>query len=220
SSSDLTFTVFYTNDSNIVISNSRPLDTAVNYQFFEPNGYPLVGPGAQVQVSYGATGNVTRLLYAARQLTPGPASVQLMSASQASNRVASLFPPNAHINLQVVYFCPPFLPVPVCPACPPPPWNPTNIIPWYSCTGTIDETNPVSGTVSPLTLMTQLIPATDDPNFVPSANLSASAVTVSWPYPSTGFILESTTNLVPSAWSQVTGPVQTNSDVKSVTVLH
>ena len=274
-----TFTVFYTNDSNIVISNSLPLDTAVNYQFFDPNGYPLVGPGAQVQLNYGATGNVTRLLYAARQLTPGPASVQLMSASQASNRVASLFPPNAHINLQVVYFCPPFLPVPVCPACPPPPWNPTNIIPWYSCTGTIDETNPVSGTVSPLTLMTQLIPATDDPNFVPSANLSASApqgtqvvasvvatggtapysylwsgsdpatstnvgasiaytptirvgkppliiilsgasVTVSWPYPSTGFILESTTNLVPSAWSQVTSPVQTNSDVNSVTVLH
>ena len=140
-------TVFYTNDSNIVISNSRPLDTAVIYQFEDPNGYPLVGPGAQVQVNYGATGNVTRLIYAARQLTPGP-SVQLMSASQASNRVASLFPPNAHVNLQVVYYCPLFSPTPQCPSCPPPPWNPTNIIPWYVFNGTINTTNPRSSKVS------------------------------------------------------------------------
>ena len=49
--------------------------------------------------------------------------------------------------------------------------------------------------------------------------LAGASVTVSWPYPSTGFILESTPNLVPSAWSQVTDPVQTNSDVISVTIL-
>jgi autotransporter-associated beta strand protein len=265
------FTAIYTNASNIVISNNQPLDTAVNYEFQDPNGYPLVGPGAQVQVSYGATGNVTRLLYAARQLTPGPSAVQLMSASDASNHVACLFPPSAHINLQVVYRCPPFYGRGSI-------FDPTNrLIPWYYCTGTLDATNPVSGTVSPFALMPQLIPATDDPNYVPTANLSASAsgtqvsasvsvsggtppysflwsgsdttastntgaaiaytpairvanpplaiilagtsVTVSWPYPSPGFILESTPNLAPSAWSQVTDPVQTNSDVISVTIL-
>jgi hypothetical protein len=270
------FTAIFTNESNTVISNSVALDTAVAYEFYGPSGYPFVGPGAQLQVSYGATGNVTRLYYATRQLTAGPL-VRIMSESQASNRVASLFPPNAQIVLQLAYWCPPFSSSPQCPSCPPPPWNPTNIIPWYICRGSVNMTNPSSGAVSPFSLLTQMIPATDDTNFVPSVNLSVSApgstqivasvsvtggtppysylwagsdpkattntgasmayipmvrvappplvilasstsVTVSWPYPSSGFILESTTSLVPAAWSEVTTPLQTNSGLNSVTI--
>ena len=47
------------------------LDTQVSYRF-TIDGYPLVGPGAQIQISFGAEGNVTRLMHATRTLEPGP----------------------------------------------------------------------------------------------------------------------------------------------------
>jgi hypothetical protein len=59
-----TLNAFHTNSSGGVVSNSAYLDTQVNSQFSTGAGYPLVGPGAQVQVAYGPTGNVTRLFYA------------------------------------------------------------------------------------------------------------------------------------------------------------
>jgi hypothetical protein len=46
---------YYTNDNDIVVSNSAFLDTQLNYQFSVGAGYPLVGPGAQVQVAFGGT---------------------------------------------------------------------------------------------------------------------------------------------------------------------
>ena len=67
------FTVVCTNPGLAPpISNSLPLETEVNYQFTLPGGYPLEGSGAQIQVAFGAAGNVTRLLYTAPQLSPGP----------------------------------------------------------------------------------------------------------------------------------------------------
>jgi hypothetical protein len=59
--------------------NSAFLDTRVKYQFSTPGaaapGYPIIGPGAQVQVAHGTTGEVTRLhdqfLQEAQNITSG-----------------------------------------------------------------------------------------------------------------------------------------------------
>jgi len=160
---------YYSNQVNIVISNSAFLDTHVKYQFTTPGtvapGYPIIGPGAQVQVTYGPTGAVTRLHYAARRYSQGQ-TVAVISPSLASNRVAHLFPGlNAQIRPQLVYYAPPLSVGTV-----------SNLIPWYACTGTGTVTNPVTQKVSILSLTAPLIPATDDPAYVPSATLLASVV--------------------------------------------
>jgi Family of unknown function (DUF6345) len=170
------FHAYYSNDNHVVVSNSAFLDTRVAYQFSLPGGYPLIGPGAQVDLTFGPGGNVTRLQYAARQLEPGP-SVEILPSSEAVRRVARLFPANARIDAQLVYWCPPFWwhwPWP-CP-CPPPRWQISTILPWYQCTATTAVTDPKTGAVSPLENLTQMVPATDDPAFVPAVNLSVSVV--------------------------------------------
>ena len=275
-----TLNAFYTNSSGGVVSNNLYLDTQVNYQFSVGAGYPLVGPGAQVQVAYGATGNVTRLFYAAPVLTPGP-SVQVITPSVASNRVARLLDPNGLlkplITPTLVYHVPLPWPWPPCLQCPPE--GVTNfVLPWYLGTATVTVTNPTDGLISTVDLMPILIPATDDASFVPTANLSASTlggtqvvanvtvsggqppytyswhgsapavssmtgpsivytpvvrasppplsialgtgsyVVVSWPDPSTGFVLELAPKVAGSTWTQVTGPVQTNNGMQSMTV--
>ncbi|MGA2281368.1 MAG: hypothetical protein ABSG80_13820 [Verrucomicrobiota bacterium] len=165
---------FCTNADNSVSSACQYLDTQVNFQFDLTNGYPLIGPGAQVQLTYGATGNVTHLLYSSRQLAAGP-SVEIFSASEASNRVARLLPANAQINLQLVYWSPSFWPPPNFSG-DPLTWSPTNIIPWYVFNGTINVTNPVTGSNYTEILEEQMMPATDDTNYVPVVNLSTFTV--------------------------------------------
>jgi hypothetical protein len=158
-------TLNYTNTSGVVVSNTYLLDTAVSYQFVEPsNGIPLVGPGAQVQVSYQPnTYGTTHLLYACRQLQAGP-PVDIMSASDASNRVATLYYPglNATITPQLVYYCPPLSAS-----------NCSLIIPHYQCTATVVVTNP-NLTVFTMNLFPVMFPATTNPAVVPSATLTAS----------------------------------------------
>jgi hypothetical protein len=160
------FTVLYCNSlpSGVtLISNTLPIDTAVEYQFADPNGYPIAGPGSQIQFSFGSNGAVTRLHYSASQMEPGP-TVQLMSGSQASNLIGNLFPANAVINFQAIYWCPAFSPVAHCANCPPPTWHPTNIIPWYYCTATLNS-GVVGAAAQSVALMPQLIPATFDTNY-------------------------------------------------------
>lgn len=152
-------TAFYTNESGALLSASNYLDTQVSYQL-SLQRVPLVGPGAQVQVAFGATGKVSRLQYATRQLALGP-SVTLVDPVVASNRAATLFGlPNPQVTVQLVYYAPPLSLTTV-----------SNIIPWYLCGGTATVTNP--GWTQPFTfnLMRMLIPATDDPNFVPAIQL-------------------------------------------------
>jgi hypothetical protein len=151
----------YTNDDGQVLTSSNYLDTKVRYQF-TLGGIPLIGPGAQVQADFGANGNVTRLLYAARQLTPGP-MVNIISSTEASNRAAALYPGfNGQFSVQLVYFAPSLALVTV-----------SNIIPFYLCGGSGSVTNPNTGEISTLDLVKQLIPATDDPAYVPSVTLMA-----------------------------------------------
>ena len=152
----------YTNENNTVFYASNALDTEVDYQFADPTGHPIIGPGAQVQFNYGAGGNATRLLYATRQLTAGP-MVAIISSTVASNRAAALYPNlNAQINVQLVYYAPP-LSLPTVSA----------IIPWYLCSGTGMVIDPLSGAASPVNLTPTMIPATDNPNYVPTVSLNA-----------------------------------------------
>jgi hypothetical protein len=160
---------YYSNQANVVISNNAFLDTHVKYQFSTPGttapGYPIIGPGAQVQVTYGTNGGVTRLHYAARRYSQGQ-TVAVISPGVASERVARLFPGlNAQLTPQLVYYAPPLALGTV-----------SNLIPWYACTGTSTVTNPITKKVSTLNLTAPLIPATDDPAFAPSATLSANVV--------------------------------------------
>lgn len=275
-----TLNAYYTNDSSQVVSNSAGLDTEVNYQLRDAGGYPLIGPGAQVHVAYGPAGNVTRLIYGVPQLSAG-SQVQVFSPGVATNRVASLLDPSGllqpNITAQLVYFVPHFPWTNPCLTCPPPDMTNT-VLPWYECSGTATVTNPITSEVSSLALMAVVIPATDDTNFVPAVNFSATtpggtqvvasvsvsggmppytyswsgsfvgistnvgssvsytpvarvpqptlevafsspqSVIISWPNPSTGFALESTTRLLPSGWTPVTNPPSSGGVLKSVTL--
>ncbi len=159
------FMARYTNDDLSMLSSSNALDTEVDYQFVIPPGYPLIGPGAQVQFSFGTNGAVTRLLYAARQLSPGP-MVSIISSATASDRAAALYPGlTPQITPQLVYYAPSLSLTSVA-----------ALIPWYLCRGTGTLSNSLSGALTPITLQPALIPATDDPAYVPSVNLAARLV--------------------------------------------
>ena len=171
-----TFTYYYTNENGNMISNSQMLDTTVRYQF-TLGGIPVIGPGAQVQASYGPGSNVNRVVYSNRQLQPG-SLVHLVQPTIASNRLAALFPPGAVVAPpQIVYWAPPFLPLFGNAAGS---LGPTTIIPWYTAGGTLNVApDPATGQGTPVRLKPRMIPATDDPTFVPTVSL---AITNPWPW--------------------------------------
>jgi hypothetical protein len=168
-------TTYMNNAAGGTTSNSQALDTEVDYHFTDQYGHPFIGPGAQLQMSFDGQGNVGRLNYAVRSITESN-RVLAISASEALNRVIDLFPPGTQVaDPDVEYYCPPFWwhwPFP-CP-CPPPPWQVENILPYYVFRGTTQVVNPITGEQTQVQELTQMIPATDDPAFVPSVNLSAS----------------------------------------------
>jgi hypothetical protein len=151
-------------------SRDQELDTQVGYRFSEANGYPLVGPGAQVQVTYDGGDNVTRLVYAARQLKAGP-SVQVISEREARDRIARLLPDGAEVTTRLVYWSPPLRSWQARPGG----WNPAVIIPWYAYYSTTRVAGPGTGAPPVVNSKVQMIPATDDERFVPAVQLSASA---------------------------------------------
>ena len=156
------FTAFCTNDDGTVSSTHQYLDAQVNYQFTDAAGFPLIGPGAQAQLAFDSQGATTRFLYACRLLAPGP-TVEVISPLEASNRVVHLLPPNARVNLQLVYWAPPFWPpTPPCYQCPPVNWIPNDILPFYAFNGTVTEINPITGAQQVDTTEVRLIPATDN----------------------------------------------------------
>lgn len=150
----------YTNDDGSVSSAGNALDTQVQFQF-NLGGIPLIGPGAQAQVNFGPNGQPTRLWYSARQLTPG-ASVSVISSDTAIARATSLFPGfSGPISVQLVYFAPPLSET-----------NVSNVIPYYLCSATTPLINPQTGQTENINSLAQLIPATDDPRFIPTVTLT------------------------------------------------
>jgi len=164
-----TFTASFVSGDRAGTSLSHDLNTRVSYDLFTEAGHPLIGPGAQIQVTYDGSGKVVRLLYATRELKAGP-SVKIFSEDEARKRVAAHFPPDARINFKLVYWCPSLRRAPGKKA----PLSPKFIIPWYAFNSVIPVTNPKTGAVTETHTKIQMIPATDDPRFVPSVRLKAS----------------------------------------------
>src|SRR5271166_5242144 len=137
------------------------LDTHVSYRF-TIDGYPLVGPGAQIQISFGAEGNVTRLIHATRVLEPGP-SVAIIDADAIRHRISCSVTDDVAVDVRLVYLAPSLRNALNGASY----WRPSEIIPWYAVTVTRMVTHPDRGTEHPRTSRVRLIPATDDTRFVP-----------------------------------------------------
>lgn len=146
------------------------LDTHVSYRF-TVDGYPLIGPGAQIQMSFAADGDVTRLIHATRVLESGP-SVAIIDADVIRHRVSCSIPDDITVDVRLVYLAPSLRNALNGATY----WRPTEIVPWYAVTVTRTMTHPERGTEHPLTSRVRLIPATDDSRFVPSVTVSASAI--------------------------------------------
>jgi len=148
-----------------IIPESSPIDVEVTYRFTDPHGYPIYGPGAQAQVTYDATGHVSRVFYAARMLKAGP-TVRVIPQEEANGQIARLFPPKSAITSRLVYFAPPL-------ANTKEKARVTTLIPWYAYYATIHVTNPQTGAVLDVKSKIGFIPATRDARFVPTVRVSA-----------------------------------------------
>jgi len=161
------FSASYTDESGKQVAIDKPVDTRVSYQFSTSNGYPLTGPGAHAEVTFDGQGHVTQLRYAARELREGP-SVEIIPEAEARTRVAKRLSEGAKLDVKLVYWSPPFdSGIGAV--------RPAVIIPWYSYAYVTEVKNPATGAVSQARSKERLIPATDDPRFVPTATLHASA---------------------------------------------
>ena len=148
-----------------VIRNNTPIDTEVTYRFTDPNGHPIYGPGAQAQVTYDASGHVSRVFYAARRLK-AVGTVRIITQEEASERVARLVPPKSMIKLRLVYFAPPLSNANER-------FRVTTLIPWYAYYATTHVTNLQTGAVAEVRSKIGFIPATRDPHFVPAVEVTA-----------------------------------------------
>jgi hypothetical protein len=145
------------------------IDTHVSYRF-TLDGYLLVGPGAQVQASFDHEGGVTRLLHSSRDLVAGP-PVQLVSEQEMRVRLSRRLPDEAEIELRLVYWAPPLL----TGVCASDRWSPCAVIPWYAVTITRPTVDLATGEPQTVTSRVHLVPATDDPRFVPTVGVEVSA---------------------------------------------
>jgi len=135
----------------------------VTYRFTDPNGYPIYGPGAEVQVTFDASGHVSRVFYAARTLRVA-GTVAVIPQDQVNQEIARMFPPNSIVNSRLVYFAPP-LSNPKLPV--------ATLIPSYAYSVTTFATSPEAGAVSEVKSKIGFLPATADTRFVPTVRLSA-----------------------------------------------
>jgi hypothetical protein len=164
-----TFTASFVNGSRAGTTVSRELQTRVSHEFSDGKGHPLIGPGAQVQVTFAGVGKVVQFHHATRELREGPA-VQVFSEDEARRRVGYQFPRDARINLWLVYWCPSLRRAPGHKQ----PLLPQYIIPWYAYNSEVSLRHPQSEVDAQRRSKIQLIPATDDPRFVPTVNVRLS----------------------------------------------
>ena len=158
-----------TANKGIPNSTKTNLDTHVSYRF-TVDGHLLVGPGAQVQVSYGPKGTVTRLLHSTRTLKRGPA-VRIIAADVVRSQFARLLPEDAEVTLRLVYWAPPLRPGIYSSS----KWSPGVVIPWYAVTVKRRSIDPVTRSARTRTSRVHMIPATSDFRFVPTVTLNAAA---------------------------------------------
>lgn len=155
----------YSADGRRRILQDKPIDTEVTYKFTVPNGYPIYGPGAQVQVTYDATGRVSRVFYAARKLK-ADGIVRVIPQETINAQIARLFPPRSVITSRLVYYAPPL-------ATAAGRSHVATLIPWYAYYATMPVRNLRSGATSEVKSKIGFIPATSDARFVPMIRVSA-----------------------------------------------
>jgi hypothetical protein len=155
----------YSNDGRTgLIRSGVPIDTQVAYRFTDPHGYPIYGPGSQVQVTYDSAGRVTRLLYATRRLRVAE-TVAVIPQALANERIARLLPPRSIVTSRLVYYAPPLANTRTLPV--------ATLIPWYAYYGTIYVRDPKSGAAIRIRSKIGFFPATTDARFVPAGTLVA-----------------------------------------------
>lgn len=137
------------------------LDTQVSYNFsLNEGGVPLIGPGAQVCVSYDPAGKVTQLLYSFREMEPGQ-SIPIITPQEAARRCARAYPGmSIQAEPRLIYYAPDLSQTGV-----------EVVLPCYDCGGTSG-----SPTGEPLTLLRRIISATDDPQFTATVELDVQVV--------------------------------------------
>jgi hypothetical protein len=140
----------YSVEGNPIVEGSL-IDTQVLYSF-SLNGIGLIGPMAQVQVSFTPTGAVSSLTHAAYGLSQAD-NAPVMPPTEAARKCSDLLGRNANVSPTLTYYAPAGL------------GEGAPIIPHYDCAGTTGEAN----------LLQQLIPALSDPAFVPEVELEAAA---------------------------------------------
>jgi len=140
-----------------VLAEDAKLDTHVIHQF-NLGGIPLIGPGANLRVSFGPDGEPTSLHVAMRDLKP-VGEVPIISVEEATRRCAEQYPQlPGNIRPTLIYHAASLL----LPAV-------QKAFPCYECGGDA----PAGG--QQVSLLRMIIPAVDDPELVHSVLLEASA---------------------------------------------
>jgi hypothetical protein len=156
------FQATYTDARGARVSLDQALDTRVSYRFATRDGLPFIGPGAVLEITYDAKGNVIQAHYAWREVKEG-AVVKLIPPGEARRRITKLLPPQARVALRLVYWCPPFDAV----GAKEKELVPVALLPFYAYTITLPS---AAAQGSPMRTRERLLPATDDRRFVPSVD--------------------------------------------------
>ncbi len=143
-------------DGNIMADGVN-LDTQVNYEF-NLGGIPLIGPGAQVAMTYGPGGNVTQLVHSLYQVQGG-SEIPIIGPVDAQRQCEALNAglPGVQSKASLVYYAPPLEG-----------GGASDLIPYYDCQGTTQVGK------EPVVLLQSLFPATSDAQYIPSVDLTAS----------------------------------------------
>lgn len=150
-----TFEAFGTKGEQIIAPVQ--LDTRVNH-VFTLNNTPLIGPGAQVTTSFDARGNVTQMTFAHRKLQ-SVAGIALTPPQEAVKKLEKALGGaqfQGTPSVRLVYYAPPIKKK-----------NVHTLIPHYDIGGTLGG---ATGQVAEM--LHKLVPATDDPQFVPQITLN------------------------------------------------
>ena len=145
------------------LADNVKLDTHVLYQF-DLGGVPLTGPGSNLRVSFGPDGDATSLHVSMRKLQLA-GEIPIISIDEAARRCAERYPNlGGSQRPRLVYYAPelPSLIGLLLPAV-------QKIMPCYECGGDA----PVGGQL--VNLLQTIIPATDDPDLIPTVLLEAAA---------------------------------------------
>ena len=162
-----TLSAVYDDGGGRPIQITRDLDTRVAFTF-TAGGIPIIGPGAQLEVTFGPSGAVTHLRAAGGTPRAG-GQVNIVPENAARDRAPYVDAPNTQNGLRLVYWAATALPGDESASS-----GPTALIPWYAVSQTTPLTGRSRGGSAAVTAKVTLIPATDDARFVPTARLQVS----------------------------------------------